>query len=199
MQEGRRRRIAELALEGKKINTRGRQPKPRMSPEAQRIEGLIRQLAEYRRIREEAVRREIGNAAHAWASDECGGTGPLRGKERRGADRKGRSCTARAATKVARLDLIQVVPSAKPRDLGQRATSVKFPSKRARPARIRLCCPTLHPTNKRCARPCFGSFPSAVQKTSSQNGREVDLCRTVNIFPILNPVRRKEEAFVCSH
>ena len=57
-QEGRRRRIAELALEGKKINTGRRRPKPIMSPEAQRLQGLIRQLAEDRRIREEAERAE---------------------------------------------------------------------------------------------------------------------------------------------
>jgi hypothetical protein len=57
MQEGRRRRIAELALEGKKINTGRRRPKPELSPEAQRIEGLIRQLAEDP-IREEVERAE---------------------------------------------------------------------------------------------------------------------------------------------
>ena len=56
MQEGRRRRIAELALEGKKIRTGRRRPKPIMSPEAQRLVGLIRQLGEDRRIREEAER-----------------------------------------------------------------------------------------------------------------------------------------------
>jgi hypothetical protein len=54
MQEGRRRRIAELALEGKKIHTGRPRPKPKMSPEAHRPEGLIRQLAEDRRIRGEA-------------------------------------------------------------------------------------------------------------------------------------------------
>ena len=100
MQEGRRERIAELALEGKKINTSRRRPKPELSRAAQRLEGLIRQLGEYRRIREEAVRREIGNAAHAWASDECGGTGRLPGKERRRADCKGQSDTACAAIRL---------------------------------------------------------------------------------------------------
>ena len=54
MQEGRRRRIAELALEGKKINTGRRRAKPELSPAAQRLVGLIRQLGENRRIREEA-------------------------------------------------------------------------------------------------------------------------------------------------
>jgi hypothetical protein len=58
MQEGRRRRIAELALEGKKIRTGRRRPKPTMSPEAQRLVGLIRQLGEDRRVREEAERAE---------------------------------------------------------------------------------------------------------------------------------------------
>jgi len=41
---GRRRRIAELALEGKKINTGRRRAKPELSPEAQRLVGLIRQI-----------------------------------------------------------------------------------------------------------------------------------------------------------
>jgi hypothetical protein len=58
MQEARRRRIAELALEGKKINTGRRRPKPELSPEAQRLIGLIRQLGENRRIQEEAERAE---------------------------------------------------------------------------------------------------------------------------------------------
>jgi len=40
IQEGRRRRIAELALEGKRIHTSRRRPKPELSPEAQRIHGL---------------------------------------------------------------------------------------------------------------------------------------------------------------
>ena len=55
MQEGRRRRIAELALEGKKINTGRRRPKPEMSPEAQLLGGLIRQLTEDQ-VREQAER-----------------------------------------------------------------------------------------------------------------------------------------------
>ena len=58
MQEGRRRRIVELALEGKKIHTGRRRPKPIVSPEAQRLQVLIRQLAEDRQIREEAERAE---------------------------------------------------------------------------------------------------------------------------------------------
>src|SRR5215472_13489883 len=60
MQEGRRRRIAELALRGKKINTGRRRPKPELSPEAQRIEGLIRQLAE-----KQALRRKRGRPTKA--------------------------------------------------------------------------------------------------------------------------------------
>ncbi|HKF61903.1 MAG TPA: hypothetical protein VKB42_11125 [Dongiaceae bacterium] len=58
MQEGRRRRIAELALEGKKIRTGRRRPKPELSPEAQQLVGLIRQVGENRRIREEAESAE---------------------------------------------------------------------------------------------------------------------------------------------
>ena len=72
MQEGRRRRIAELALEGKKIRTGRRRPKPELSPAAQRLQGLIRQLGENRRIREEAelaekqvLRRKRGRPTNA--------------------------------------------------------------------------------------------------------------------------------------
>ena len=39
IQEGRQRRIAELAFEGKRIHTSRRRPKPELSPEAQRIDG----------------------------------------------------------------------------------------------------------------------------------------------------------------
>jgi hypothetical protein len=60
MQEGRRRRIVELALAGKKINTGRRLPKPELSPEAQRIESLIRQLAE-----KQALRRKRGRPTKA--------------------------------------------------------------------------------------------------------------------------------------
>ena len=60
MQEGRRRRIAELALDGKKINTGRRRPKPELSPEAQRLVGLIRQLAE-----KQAPRRKRGRPTKA--------------------------------------------------------------------------------------------------------------------------------------
>jgi hypothetical protein len=60
MQEGRRRRIAELALEGKKIHTGRRRPKPELSPEAQRLVGLIRQLAE-----NQAPRRKRGRPTKA--------------------------------------------------------------------------------------------------------------------------------------
>jgi hypothetical protein len=45
-------------MEGKKINTGRRRPKPESSPAAQRLQGLIRQLGENRRIREEAERAE---------------------------------------------------------------------------------------------------------------------------------------------
>ena len=70
MQEGRRRRIAELALEGKKINTGRRSPKPRASPEARRIVALIDQLAEERRAEEAAAaaaapKRKRGRPSHA--------------------------------------------------------------------------------------------------------------------------------------
>src|SRR5215469_16419226 len=54
---GRRCRIAELALEGKKIRTGRRRPKPEMSPEAQLLGGLIRQLTEDQ-VLEEAERAE---------------------------------------------------------------------------------------------------------------------------------------------
>jgi hypothetical protein len=60
MQEGRRRRIAERALEGKKINTGRRRPKPELSPEGQRLVGLIRQLAE-----KQALRRKRGRPTNA--------------------------------------------------------------------------------------------------------------------------------------
>ena len=52
MQEGRRRRIAELALAGKKINTGRRRANSDLSPEAQRLEGLVRQLDDERRTRD---------------------------------------------------------------------------------------------------------------------------------------------------
>ena len=54
MQEGRRRRIAELAPEGKTINTGRRRPKPELSPAAQRLKGLVRQLSEGRWTRDAA-------------------------------------------------------------------------------------------------------------------------------------------------
>ena len=47
LQEG-RQRIAELALEGKHIPTGRRRAAPEISPEAQRIETMVRQLAELR-------------------------------------------------------------------------------------------------------------------------------------------------------
>jgi hypothetical protein len=69
MQEGRRRRIAELALEGKKINTGRRLPKPEVSPERQRLEGLLRALVEERRTQAAEVatapKRKRGRPSHA--------------------------------------------------------------------------------------------------------------------------------------
>jgi hypothetical protein len=50
--EGRRRRIAELALEGKKIRTGRRVAKPKPSPEVRRIEAMLDQIAEQRRAEE---------------------------------------------------------------------------------------------------------------------------------------------------
>jgi hypothetical protein len=70
MVEGRRRRIAELALEGKKINTGRRRAKPRASPEAVRILALIDRVAEERRAQEAAAaaaapKRKRGRPSHA--------------------------------------------------------------------------------------------------------------------------------------
>jgi hypothetical protein len=47
MQEGRRRRIAELAQVGLKIRTGRRRRAPEMSPEAQRIMAMVSQLPEH--------------------------------------------------------------------------------------------------------------------------------------------------------
>jgi hypothetical protein len=52
MQEGRRRRIAELAAVGQKIRTGRRVAKPEPSPEVRRIEAMLDKIGEQRRAEE---------------------------------------------------------------------------------------------------------------------------------------------------